>query len=224
MKIETFKWIWEQIQASIDEIMNRFDASHLGNSFHFRLLHGEETENVIKNRYIEIRDQLKRMCYSETEYDEARLDQHKLAACFCKAIIDKKVFAFDINDQTPPEMIRSNYELAYISGLRIVQIYMMDYYSYYYGEDSKCVKWLKQEKGLYGPPTTHDSYHLGRIKTLALNDYYGVEFDILSYADMMFWIEYYNRQKIENKIEIEYKKDKKDKKDDAGILGTVNAN
>lgn len=208
MKIETFEWIWEQIQETIDEIINRFDSSDLGASFDFRLLHGKETKNVIKNRYIEIRDELKRMCYPAAKFDEARLDQHKLAACFCKAIIDKKVFAFDINDQTPEEMIRSNYELAYISGLRIVQIYMMDYYSYHYGEDSEYLRWLNREKGLYGPRTTHDSYHLGRIKTLALNDYYGIEFDVLTYADMMFWIEYYNRQKIENKIDIEYLKKK----------------
>ncbi len=206
MKIETFTWIWKQIQETIDEIKKRFDSCDLADSFHFRLIHGEETENVIKNRYIEIRDELKRMCYPETEFDEALLDQHKLAACFCKAIIDKKVFVFDINDQTPPDMIRSNYELAYVAGLRIVQIYMMDYYCENYGEDSEYVKWLKRERGLYGPHTTHDSYHLGRIKTLALNDYYGIEFDVLTYADMMFWIEYYNRQKIENKIEIEYKR------------------
>lgn len=206
MKIETFEWIWTQIQKTIDEITDRFMASGQKDSFHFRLLHGQETENVIKNRYIEIRDELKRMCYPATEFKTARLDQHKLAACFCKAIIDKKVFAFDINDQTPAEMIRSNYELAYVSGLRIVQIYMIDYYSRNDGEDSEYVRWLKREEGLYGPRTTHDSYHLGRIKTLALNDYYGVEFDVLTYADMMFWIEYYNRQKIENKIEIEYKK------------------
>lgn len=206
MKSETFKWIWAQIQESIDEITDRFKPTDVGDSFHFRLLHGKETENVIKNRYIEIRDELKRMCYPAAEFDEARLDQHKLAACFCKAIIDKKVFAFDVNDQTPEGMIRSNYELAYISGLRIVQIYIVDDYSQNYEKDSEYVQWLNREKGLYGPQTNHDAYHLGRIKTLALNDYYGIEFDVLTYADMMFWIEYYNRQKIENKIEIEYTK------------------
>lgn len=204
MKIETFDWIWKRIQETIDEIEKRFCESNLGEDFHFRLLHGEKTKDIIKNRYIEIRDELKRMCYPEKEFAEALLDQHKLAACFCKAIVDKKVFAFDINDQTPEDMIRSNYELAYISGLRIIQIYMLDYYREMCGNDSEPVQWLEREKGLYGPHTTHDSYHLGRIKTLALNDYYGVEFDVLTYADMMFWIEYYNRQKIEKKIEIEY--------------------
>ena len=206
MKVETFKWIWAQIQKTIDEIKERFDSSGMSDSFHFQLIHGEKTEDVIKNRYIEIRDNLKRMCYPETEFGDALLDQHKLAACFCKAIIDKKVFTFDVSEQTPEDMIRSNYELAYISGLRIVQIYMIDYYKEIYGETSEYVNWLKKENGLYGPNTSHDLYHLGRIKTLALNDYYGIDFDILTYADMMFWIEHYNRQKIENKIEIHYKR------------------
>lgn len=206
MKVETFKWVWAQIQKTIDEIQGRFILSGVSDSFNFQLLYGERTEDFIKNRYIEIRDELKRMCYPETKFDDALLDQHKLAACFCKAIIDKKVFTFDINDQTPEEMIRSNYELAYISGLRIIQIFMLDYYKETYGEESEYVNWLKKEGGLYGPHTSHDPYHLGRIKTLALNDYYGIEFDVLTYADMMFWIEHYNRQIIENKIEINYER------------------
>lgn len=218
MKIETFKWLWAQIQKTIDEIMTRFALSGDSDSFHFHLIYGEKTEDVIKNRYIEIRDELKRMCYPETKFEDALLDQHKLAACFCKSIIDKKVFIFDINDQTPEDMIRSNYELAYVSGLRIVQIYMVDYYKEIYGEDSEYVKWLKRESGLYGPHTSHDPYHLGRIKTLALNDYYGVEFDILTYADMMFWIEYYNRQKVENKIDVIYKKKCTDKSNCDSVL------
>ena len=43
----------------------------------------------------------------------------------------------------------------------------------------------------------HDSYVLGRIKTLALNDIYGNDFDVLTYADMLFWIEKYNRKLLE---------------------------
>ena len=45
------------------------------------------------------------------------------------------------------------------------------------------------------PPTNpgHDSYPYGRIKALALNDIYGIDFDLLAYADMMYWIEDYNK-------------------------------
>ena len=60
------------------------------------------------------------------------------------------------------------------------------------------------EQGMLLVPQTspgHDEYHDGRIHTLALNDIYGNTFDLLTYSDMMFWIEYYNRQKLEGTIQ-----------------------
>ena len=49
-----------------------------------------------------------------------------------------------------------------------------------------------EEQGTFLFPETnkgHDSYVQGRIKALALNDAYKNDFDILAYADMLFWIE-----------------------------------
>lgn len=56
-----------------------------------------------------------------------------------------------------------------------------------------------EEQGTFLFPETnkgHDSYVQGRIKVLALNDAYKNDFDILTYADMLFWIEQYNISRL----------------------------
>lgn len=59
------------------------------------------------------------------------------------------------------------------------------------------------EKHLRTPKTNegHDEYNAGRQKTLMLNEVFENEFDILTYSDMLFWIEYYNGQLLENNIQ-----------------------
>ena len=47
----------------------------------------------------------------------------------------------------------------------------------------------------------HDEYNVGRQKTLMLNDVFENEFDILTYSDMLFWIELYNRQLLEGVVQ-----------------------
>ena len=47
----------------------------------------------------------------------------------------------------------------------------------------------------------HDEYNAGRQKTLMLNDVFENEFDILTYSDMLFWIELYNRQLLEGVLQ-----------------------
>lgn len=106
---------------------------------------------------------------------------------------------FDATDDAPIEMLRSNYALAYNISLQIVYFYLLDYYLRHGPKD--CYDKLQKQESLIPPPTTvkHDTYHLGRIKTLALNDYYGIEFDLLNYSSAMYWIELYNRQLLEER-------------------------
>lgn len=66
-----------------------------------------------------------------------------------------------------------------------------------YGKDELYSK--LEEQGTFLFPETnkgHDSYVQGRIKALALNDAYKNDFDILAYADMLFWIEQYNISRL----------------------------
>ena len=45
-----------------------------------------------------------------------------------------------------------------------------------------------------------NTYVQGHVKTLALNDLCGNDFDVLTYTDMLFWIEWYNKEQIYNKL------------------------
>lgn len=211
MTVSTYNWVWTQINKSIESIENELSKVKLNGEnavdvMHFRRTYGVETQDVIKDEYIRIRDRIKSQCYenvNDENGEENRIDHHKIAACFCKALIQKKVFSFALRDNTPSEMILSNYELAYTVSLRIVYFYLIELYKD--NGHSDIAERLIEQRTLKVPLTSysHDEYNLGRVKTLALNDFYGIELDILTYADMMYWIEYYNRQLLEQKVVIE---------------------
>lgn len=203
MKAETFSWLWKEIDALTQSIMNRLNQ----NGTVVELTYGSMGKQVICKRYHQIRDELKSRCYSELtcgSSDDNLIDHHKIAACFCKALIDKKLLKFRMDARATGELLRSNYELAYTVSLRIVQLYM--FYNYQADGRPNLAEKLRENGCLYPPETTpsHDGYDLGRIKTLALNDHYGVEFDLLAYADMMFWLEHYNRQLLEETISVRF--------------------
>lgn len=202
MKKSTYQWIWKQIEESIKDVETQFSLEAKKRQ-NFQLTHGNNTKKTVKQQYVSVRDDFKMKCYAEKKGQDIRIDQHKIASCFCKALIQKKIFSFTIDEDIGKDMLLSNYELAYIVSLRIIYIYLIAYYIKT-GQKQFADKLISQ-KNLKVPQTTrtHDGYNAGRIKTLALNDFYGIEFDILTYSDMMYWIEYYNRQLIEEKIEIE---------------------
>lgn len=216
MKEDTFNWLWKQIETDIESIGREFNLG-ASNQYNFRLTYGKHTKNVIKKEYDKIRVELKNKCYSSEVNEEGDLnliDQHKIAACLCKVFINKKVFSFDLKKETPAKLVLSNYKLAYHVSMRIIFIYLLDYYldpKLELEEEQKksCLKDLCQRGKLRVPKTarSHDPYNFGRIKTLALNDYYGHEVDLLMYADMMYWIEHYNKLILEKRLIM--KKDEK---------------
>ena len=199
MLVESVDWVWKQISQTIEDITNTIDINEK-DKYRFHLTYGDQTKKNVFSEYNLIRDDLKRKCYSEFDRSTAKIDQHKIAACFCRALIQKKVFSFNIDNSISSKMLLSNYELAYTVSLRIIYFYLIDYYSRF--EDRKFLERLVDQKCLKVPETTgsHDAYHEGRLKTLALNDYYGLPVDLLTYADMMYWIEHYNKQIIEDMI------------------------
>lgn len=206
MKDKTYEWIWRTIENSmtqIEDALNEAEKSRL----HFRKTYGSKSEEVVWDEYVRIRDSLKKRCYSKKDQraDNILIDHHKIASCFCNVLISKKMFAFDIDNDISHAMLLSNYLLAYQVSLQIIYYYLSEFYiSSNIPNKNEIVNKLKTQKTLFVPKTTikHDPYNIGRVKTLALNDYYGIEFDLLCYADMMYWIEHYNRQILENQIEL----------------------
>lgn len=203
MKPETFNYIWSQVEKSIGKIESKF-TDDMKLKWKFERAYGREYSDIIKTEYEAIRDHLKQRCYkkvSDDELDDNKIDQHKIAACFCYALLCKKAFVFEMNDDIPADMLLSNYMLAYSVSLQIIYLCLIDLYlCSEKREKKKLATDLQQHGSLWVPDTTttHDQYNLGRVKTLALNEYHNISFDLLTYADMMYWIEHYNRQILEN--------------------------
>ena len=202
MKKYVFDWIWNQIEMSIVDIENNIN-SKFGDRWNFRRRYEtNEAHDIIYKEYNIIKHRLKSHVYKNNAVSK-RIDQHKIAACFCNAFLNKKMFVFNMDDDIPAEILLSNYQLAYTVSLRIIFIFLVERYLSSDDPDIQALaQTLLDKKTLVAPNTTHthDAYHLGRIKTLALNEFYHIEFDILGYAATMFWIEYYNRQLLENRI------------------------
>lgn len=205
MKQDTFDWIWNQlIVKHIDEIISRYKR---GGSCvcDFRIKYDEEspylrTKKDIQEQYELIRDNLKRMCYGRDDIQEHSLDQHKIAACFCKALVEMKVFKFNFDESTPDDMIFVNYYLAYHVSLEIISLYLEASYIKKRQENEEFLNTFNKMEELCVPESKHGEYNEVSVTTIALNDFYNNEFNLLSYAREMFWLEYYNRQIIENDV------------------------
>lgn len=203
MKDETFKYIWNEIiLKTIVSLENQFTEEDK-QQYKFSVRNLKSLEKSVFSDYNSIKLQLKSDYYDASKNErnsKNRIDNHKIAACICYSLLQNKVFIFEVHDGMPQNMFTINYELAYTVSLGFIFTTLIAQYKNV-GRKDLAYKLLTQ-KTLAVPTTSvgHDEYHDGRIRTLALNDVYGNTFDILTYADMMFWIEYYNRQMIEQTL------------------------
>ena len=203
MKEETFKYIWKEIIVKSIDSLDREFTEEEKKKYNFSIRNLHELEKKINNEYELIKGLLKSNYYDATKSKndpKNRIDNHKIAACICYSLLQNKVYKFDVCDDMPRRMFTSNYELAYTVSLGVIFATLIAQYKSI-GRDDLANKLLKQNT-LSIPQTSfgHNEYHEGRIHTLALNDIYGNSFDILTYSDMMFWIEFYNRQIIEQTL------------------------
>ena len=203
MKEETFSYIWDQIAVkTILNVESRFSDDFKG-KYNFEKKDLSKLKKIIHRDYDSIREYLKENYYDTSKSEKNprnRIDNHKIAACICYSFIRNKVFEFDVVDGMPEEMFVSNYEVAYTVCLGFLYATLIAQYKKA-GHQEFAEDLINQ--GMLLVPTTspgHDEYHTGRIYTLALNDMYGNTFDLLTFSDMMFWIEFYNRQRIENTL------------------------
>lgn len=203
MKDETFKYIWNELVLkainSFEELFTKEEKSR----YKFTSKNLNKIKKKIFSDYNLIKAHLKNNYYDTTKSNQDlknRIDNHKIAACMCCSLLQNKVFSFEVYDNMPKRMFTINYELAYTVSLGFIFTTLVAQYKNVGRQD--LANKLLQQKTLVVPKTSfgHDEYHDGRIHTLALNDIYGNTFDILTYSDMMFWIEYYNRQMIEGTL------------------------
>lgn len=203
MKNKTFKYIWDEIILGTIRSLELLFTKEQKKQYEFKVKNLNTIEKKIYSDYDLIKNQLKSHYYNATNNNQNsmnRIDNHKIAACICYSLIQNKVFDFEVYDNMPKRMFTINYELAYTVSLGFIFTTLVSQYKNI-GRQDLANKLLERQK-LVIPETSsgHDEYHDGRIHTLALNDIYGNTFDVLTYSDMMFWIEYYNRQIVEQTL------------------------
>ena len=202
MKRDTFNYFWDNIIVKcINDTEEKYNSLYPGVLTKLNL---ERLKKRVKIAYDDCKKTTKQKYYTNINYKD-KIDNHKIASCMTFALLKAKPFTYDISSKSiPHEIMYVNYEVAFYSGIGILYCTLINYYKVTKNKEYM-IKLISQKNFIY-PETTpgHDSYVKGRILTLALNDIYGNDFDILTYADMLFWIEHYNRQSIENKFEIQY--------------------
>ena len=214
MNRETYNYIWETaVCPSIQDIKKSLDQQYgATDNYGLTILDLETHKENIYQSYSITRDRLKKQFFrldSNKLMDDNLIDIHKIAACFCKSILDNKIFVFEMKEETPVKVMLCNYALAFSASIGIMYLNLLGIYKEEqektkrdHLEEQKKSKYdyLKEQKKFVFPPTNegHDTYFMGRVKTLALNDIYGISFDLLTNSDMMFWIEDYNKKVIES--------------------------
>lgn len=195
----TFDEIWDRIIAPMSAELYNLISTDEGAEVSVRNL-PQDRENL-RELYETTKDTLKQI-YHYNNLDRVRkIDIHKVAACFASIIMEYKIFRCEIKEDISDEVFLSNARLAYNVSLAILKENLL----FRYKEDESKLNYIKTHQ-LYMPKTTegHDRFSLGRTKTLMLNDIFLGEFDVLSYSDMLYWVELFNRMILEDKKAIEY--------------------
>lgn len=153
-------------------------------------------------RYNEYRDIVHNTYFIGEEDQEKIMDIHKICACFAKAIVDISPMSFKVSDQIPWPVKASNYMLAFYSSIHMLYEFLVAEYALCKMNSFEDALIKKKKFGYPATSAGHDVYTKGRVRAIATQDIYDNGLDILSYADMLFWIEYYNRQIIEDNINV----------------------
>ena len=211
MKRVDFDYFGKHVHKIIKDRYSTFCKDSCATECKFR--YTQYSRNYLDTLYDEftsIENILTELCYDENDLTKV-LDQHKVAACFCASIINKKPFSFELGSNISDAILLSNYDVAFQSALRIVHLYLFDAYNTCKDSDAKNKQKAKEIAkrlkchgfNLSTPPTSSSfpsQYDKGRLKALCTNDIYGIKLDLLHFADTLFWIEYYNRQRLEETV------------------------
>ena len=195
MKLDAFDVFWSKAILPCSE--NAFEDLSEDDIKTYQI--NLDTNVSFKNRLFQVYNQYRDILhkYYFNGGSDALIDRHKISSCIIGALIECRPISYLMIPSMPIEVFLSNYKIAFFSGvkslylLRIAQWVndgnMEDY------ADTLC------KQGMFKFPKTqqgHDEYSLGRIKALALTNSYNQPFDILAYADMLYWIERFNEENI----------------------------
>lgn len=195
MNQETYDIIWDKcIEPAANELLGLYGEEFREKNQWF-LDDSDITRKSVYKKYTYYRNIVHKELYKGKKFDV-----HKISSCFTRAIIDISPINVAAKNDLPEFIALSNYWLGLMSGIYIVRFLL--YYTYKKNNSDYTNKVLNHK--FQYPDTTigHDYYLTGRVRALAVNDGNDIPFDILGFADMLYWIEHFNRQKIEGKIDV----------------------
>lgn len=204
MKPETYDYLCENaLNRAIEDVLQSIPEI-IQNQYSLSYLNGfDKKKEAIFEKYNIQREIVRKKFFDVGEDGKKLIDIHKVSACFTAAVLEVRVF--DYKELMPMDMsvFYSNYTLAFLSGIHILYLCMLA--DYEKSGEKKAADLLKKQATFIFPETNkgHDEYLQGRVKTLALNDMYAVDFDILTYADMLYWIDKYNKDAIQERLDEE---------------------
>lgn len=197
MTENTFMYLWEEgIKKATNNILKKIPGDIVKKYDIKPNLDKNMYEKVYKE-YHQYRNRVRKNYFDVGQNDENLMDGHKICSCITGALLDCHIFSFVMGDEDMPKYVAYlNYEVAFLSGIYIQYLFLLS--DLLKENDVQSFEKLKKRATFVFPETNigHDSYVCGRIKTLAINDIYGIDFDVLTYADMLFWIEDYNKRAL----------------------------
>ena len=190
-----FEYLWKFTVLNAADNVYRELPDEVAEYYH--VVRNTSSEDMARVRilYEEYRDRTKSRFFDAGIDGRNLMDVHKIAACLTGALVDYRLFEYDLRDEAPTELLLCNYAAAFLAGLNVLYISKL---SDLINNSPEDYEKLFHRASFGFPETTpgHDPYVQGRIKTLAVNDINGVDFDVLTYADMLFWIEKYNMEHL----------------------------
>lgn len=203
--MDTFEYIWKQgIVKSAQDVFDGISPA-LREKYSVSIDASDAMCKKLYYEYEKVRHLVRKKYFDTGKDEENRIDGHKICACITGALLNVRIINYRIfNEEMPVKIVYANYEVAFLAAIYVMYLFLLS--DFEHDGKTDCYNELKNQSTFIFPKTNpgHDSYVQGRIKTLALNDLCGNDFDILTFADMLFWIERYNKELIYKKLQIVY--------------------
>lgn len=195
MKIKTFNVFWDKAILPYCQKIFAELSPELVQSYHVMLNVNFEMKDKICDSYDYYRQIVHQQYFDNRK--NALMDRHKISACLIAAIIKWRPISYSMSKTPPSQLILSNYKIAFLAGLKV--LYLLRMAQWILDGNMNDLADALHEQGTFKFPKTnegHDEYSLGCIKSIALTDLLGYPFDILAYANILYWIERFNEENL----------------------------
>jgi len=201
MKKAVFDFIWEKcIDFFCKQVFADLKSRMPDDKYKIKLDETMAFKDKVYKTYQEYRDMFHNEYFNNA--NGSLIDRHKISACIIVALIKNRPISYLLDDTLPTGVFLSNYKVAFLAGVKCLYVLRIAQWSHDKQDKEMILKLCEQQ--MFKFPKTHeghDEYSIGRIKALALNDILERDFDILAYADMLYWIERFNDENISRFLE-----------------------